>query len=240
MQRGMMTDLSAPAAPAPAIEPPQDCPLCPRLAGYRAELRVTHPDWHNAPVPVFADPDAWLAIVGLSPWLKGGNRTGRPFTGERAGVLIYETLLAMQLADGDYGARADDGLVLDGVAVLDAVRCVPPTNVPTREEARTCRPFLEAPLAALADLSVVVALGEDAHRSAVKALGGKLPKARFAHGAEHRFPGGVRLIDSWHPADLADGAPRLTPDMFADVLLRAIALRHARADEAGGGDDPTP
>jgi uracil-DNA glycosylase family 4 len=214
-------------ATASAQEPPHDCPLCPRLAAYRAELRVAHPDWHNAPVPSFGDAQAWLAIVGLSPGLKGGNRTGRVFTGEKAGVPLYQSLLAMGLAAGDYGARADDGLTLDGVAIVDAVRCVPPNNQPTREEARTCRPFLEAPLAGLAELRVVVALGEDAHRSAVKALGGKLPKARFAHLAEHRFPSGVRLLDSLHPAEADDAA-----EMLETVLARALVLR---GDDAGGG-----
>lgn len=218
------------AAPLSSIaagpgEPPEDCPLCPRLAAYRAELRTLHPDWHNAPVPPFGDPDAWLAIVGLSPAMKGGNRTGRVFTGEKGGALVYETLLAMALAEGDYGARADDGLVLDGVTMIDAVRCVPPNNQPTREEARTCRPFLEAPLAALPELRVVIALGEDAHRSAVKALGGKLPKARFGHLAEHRFPNGVRLLDSRHPTELQDGAPVLTAEMFEAVIARALVLR---------------
>ena len=227
----MITELSTDAGLPATIEPPRDCPLCPRLAAFRAEQRVAHPDWHNAPVPVFADPEAWLAIVGLSPGLKGGNRTGRAFTGEKAGVLLYETLLAMQLAEGDYEARPDDGLVLDGVAIIDAVRCVPPNNAPTREEARTCRPFLEAPLAALPELRVVIALGEDAHRSAVKALGGKLPKARFGHLAEHRFPSGVRLLDSRHPTELQDGAPVLTAEMFEAVIARALVLR---AEEPAG------
>ncbi|HEX8447168.1 MAG TPA: uracil-DNA glycosylase family protein [Sphingomonas sp.] len=228
----MIDDPSALPALLAEREPPHDCPLCPRLAAYRAELRVAHPDWYNAPVPMFGDPDAWLAIVGLSPGMKGGNRTGRVFTGEKAGVLLFQTLLAMVLAEGEYGGRADDGLMLDGVAVIDAVRCVPPNNQPTREEARTCRPFLSGPLAALPELRVVVALGEDAHRSAVKALGGKLPKARFAHLAEHRFPSGVRLIDSWHPADLDAGAPRLSPDMFEAVIARALVLRAASEREA--------
>lgn len=227
-----MTDILVEPLADAAIEPPRDCPLCPRLAAYREEQRVVHPDWHNAPVPVFADPDAWLAIVGLSPMLKGGNRTGRVFTGEKSGVLLYETLLAMQLAEGDYAARPDDGLVLDGVAIVDAVRCVPPNNVPTREEARTCRPFLDATLAALPELRVVIALGEDAHRSAVKALGGKLPKARYAHLAEHRFPNGMRLIDCWHPAEHRDGTTVLTPEMFAVVLTRALDLRADSEREA--------
>jgi uracil-DNA glycosylase family 4 len=182
----------------PLAGPPRDCPLCPRLVAFRHDQRAAHPDWFNAPVPPFGDPQAWLAVVGLAPGLQGANRTGRPFTGDGAGPLLYGTLAKFGLAEGAYDARPDDGLTLTGAIIVNAVSCVPPQNKPTPEEARTCRPFLEAPLEALPNLRVVVALGQIAHQSAVKALGGKLPKLPFAHGAEHRLPSGLVLIDSYH------------------------------------------
>ena len=208
-----------------ATEPPRDCPLCPRLAAFRDMQRAAHPDWYNAPVPTFGDPEAWLAIVGLAPGLQGANRTGRPFTGDFAGVLLYQTLLKFGLAEGVFDARPDDGLRLKGAMIVNAVRCVPPQNKPTPEEIRTCRPFLEAPLAALPRLRVVVALGQIAHQSAVKALGGKLPKARFGHLAEHSFPSGMRLIDSYHCSRYNQNTRVLSPEMFEAVFARALALR---------------
>jgi uracil-DNA glycosylase family 4 len=131
------------------LEPSRDCPLCPRLAAYREEQRAAHHDWHNAPVPSFGDPQAWLAIVGLAPGLKGANRTGRPFTGDHAGVLLYDTLLKYGLAEGQYAGRANDGLRLTGAIIINSVRCVPPQNKPTPDEIRTCRRFLAPALAAL-------------------------------------------------------------------------------------------
>ncbi|GGE79677.1 uracil-DNA glycosylase family protein [Sphingomonas prati] len=213
------------------VEPPRDCPLCPRLAAFREEQRLAHPDWHNAPVPVFGDPDAWLAIVGLSPGLKGGNRSGRTFDGEKGGGTLYGTLLAFRLAHdhealGPQEIGPEDDLVLDGVVTIDAVRCVPPNNQPTKEELRTCRPFLAGPLAALPELRVVIALGEDAHRSAVKALGGKLPKARYAPMAEHRFPSGVQLIDC---APLAQDGVAIEAAVLEAVVARALVLRSGEA-----------
>ena len=207
-----------------ALEPPHDCPLCPRLAAFREEQRRAHPDWFNAPVPVFGDPAAWLAIVGLAPGLQGANRTGRPFTGDFAGVLLYETLLKFGLAEGDYQARPDDGLRLTGAAIINAVRCVPPQNKPTPEEIRTCREFLVPPLEALPDLRVVVALGQIAHQSAVKALGGKLPKAKFGHGVEHRLPSGLTLIDSYHCSRYNQNTRVLTPAMFEAVFARVVEI----------------
>jgi uracil-DNA glycosylase family 4 len=209
---------------ASPLEPSRDCPLCPRLAAFREAQRAAHPGWFNAPVPSFGDPDAWLAIVGLAPGLQGANRTGRPFTGDHAGVLLYQTLLKFGLAEGRYEARADDGLRLNGAIIVNAVRCVPPANKPTPEEARTCRPFLEAPLAALPGLRAVVALGQIAHQSAVKALGGKLPKCPFAHLAEHRLPSGVVLIDSYHCSRYNQNTGRLSAEMFEAVFARAMAL----------------
>ncbi|RVT90769.1 uracil-DNA glycosylase [Sphingomonas crocodyli] len=211
----------------PAVEPDRDCPLCPRLVDLRETLRAQHPDWHNAPVGSFGDPDAWLAIVGLAPGMHGANRTGRPFTGDQSGPLFYDTLLKLGLAKGDYGATPDDGLAFDGVIIINAVRCLPPANKPTPEEVRTCRQFLEPALDALPNLKVVVALGQIAHQSAVKALGGKLPKCRFAHGAEHRVPRGTMLIDSYHPSRYNQNTGRITAEMFEGVFARAIELHNS-------------
>lgn len=209
-----------------SLDPPADCPLCPRLVDLRQEMRVAHPDWFNAPVPGFGDPDAWLAIVGLAPGMQGANRTGRPFTGDDSGGLLYGTLGQFGLAEGVYDGRPDDGLRLTGAIILNAVRCLPPQNKPLPEEARTCRRFLEPSLDALPHLRVVVALGHVAHQSAVKALGGKLPKTPFAHGAEHRVPSGVRVIDSYHCSRLNQNTGRLTPAMFEAIFERAVALKN--------------
>lgn len=214
-----------PPSPLPATEPSRDCALCPRLVSYRAACRVEFPDWWNAPVPIFGDTSAWLAIVGLAPGKHGANRTGRPFTGDYAGDLLFATLAKFGLSEGVYASRPDDGLQLAGTMIVNAVKCLPPENKPTPEEIRTCRPILERQLAALPHLRVVVALGQIAHQSAVKALGGKLPKARFAHLAEHRMPGGHMLIDSYHCSRYNQNTRRLTTEMFEAVFTRAIALR---------------
>lgn len=214
----------APAPADPAPEPPRDCPRCPRLVAFREALRVQHPDWWNAPVPVWGDPDAWLAVVGLAPGKHGANRTGRPFTGDHAGVLLYETLTALRLATGAYDARVDDGFALAGAIIINSVRCLPPENKPTPEEVRTCRPFLEGPLAALPRVRVVVALGQIAHQSAVKAMGGRLPKAKFGHGAEHDMPDGRTLIDSYHCSRYNQNTGVLTRPMFEAVFARAVEL----------------
>ncbi len=211
----------------PEAEPPHDCPRCPRLVDYRAANRAAHPDWWNAPVPAWGDPDAWLCVVGLAPGVTGANRTGRPFTGDHAGLLLYATLAEFGLSHGTFAARPDDGLVLDGVFIANAVRCVPPENKPVPAEIHACRPFLAAQLAALPQLEVVLALGAIAHQSAVKALGGKLPKARFAHGAVHRLPSGLALVDSYHCSRYNTNTGRLTPAMFAAAFAAAVAARVA-------------
>ncbi len=213
------------ASPLPATEPPRDCPLCPRLAAFRDGLRAEHPGWWNAPVPAFGDPDAWLAIVGLAPGKHGANRTGRPFTGDYAGELLYATLDKFGLSEGKFDARPDDGLILRGTMLINAVRCLPPENKPTPEEIRTCRPFLEAPIAALPKVRVFVALGAIAHQSTVKALGGRLPKAKFGHLAEHRMPCGRVLIDSYHCSRYNQNTRLLTAEMFEAVFARALELR---------------
>jgi uracil-DNA glycosylase family 4 len=207
------------------LEPGRDCPLCPRLVAFREEQRLLHPEWHNAPVASFGDAAAWLAIIGLAPGLKGANRTGRPFTGDAAGALLFDTLRRYGLAEGGAADSAGDDLRLDGAIIINAVRCVPPQNKPAPEEIRTCRAFLAPPLAALPNLRVVVALGQIAHQSAVKALGGKLPKCRFAHLAEHRVPSGLVLIDSYHPSRYNQSTGRLSSEMLDAVFDRALAMR---------------
>ena len=215
------------SAPLPlaATEPSRDCPRCPRLVAVREALRVEQPGWWNAPVPAFGDPDAWLAIVGLAPGKHGANRTGRPFTGDGAGPLLFETLAGFGLAEGAYSADGDDGLTLTGAIILNAVKSLPPGNKPTPEEGRTCRTFLDAQAAALPRARVFVALGQIAHQSIVKALGGKLPKTPFGHLAEHRMPDGRIVIDSYHCSRYNQNTGRLTPDMFRAVFARAVALR---------------
>ena len=211
-------------SPIAQVEPSRDCPLCPRLAALRAECRAEHPDWWNAPVPAFGDAEARIAIIGLAPGRHGANRTGRPFTGDEAGELLFATLVKFGLAEGVYGAEADDGLTLRGVIILNAVKCLPPQNKPIPAEVHNCRRFLQAEVDALPRARIFVALGQIAHQSAVKALGGKLPKARFAHLAEHRMPDGRMLIDSYHCSRYNQNTGRLTADMFEAVFARAVAL----------------
>lgn len=188
-------------------------------------LRAREPEWFNAPVPAFGDQDGWLAIVGLAPGERGANRTGRPFTGDFAGVLLYETLLGLGLASGAYGESPEDGLTLHGAMIVNAVRCLPPANKPLPAEIHQCRPFLEAQLKAMPNLKVVLALGQVAHQSAVKVLGGKLPKHRFAHAAVHRMHTGFTLVDSYHCSRYNQNTGRLTPEMFRTAVETAIAAR---------------
>ena len=208
-------------SPIPAAEPPRDCPCCPRLANLRDDLRREFPDWWNAPVPAFGDANAWLAIVGLAPGRHGANRTGRPFTGDHAGDLLFATLEKFGFTRGRYAARSDDGLSLTGAVILNAVRCLPPQNKPTPAEIRACRPFLDAQIAALPRVRVYVALGRIAHESVVRAFGGVPARARFAHLAEHRLPGGRVLVDSYHCSRYNTNTGRLTPAMFEAVFERA-------------------
>lgn len=213
--------------PIPDTEPPHDCPRCPRLVTLREQLQAEQPDWWNAPVPAFGDPDGWLCIVGLAPGKNGANRTGRPFTGDYAGDLLFATLAKFGFTRGTYQSRPDDGLTLEGVIICNSVKCLPPENKPTPEEIRACRPFLESQVDALPKARVFIALGQIAHQSAVKVLGGKLPKCRFAHLAEHRVPDGRMLIDSYHCSRYNTNTGRLTAEMFEEVFARAIALRGA-------------
>jgi uracil-DNA glycosylase family 4 len=212
-------------SPLPATEPPHDCPFCPRLVAFREELRAEHPDWWNAPVPAFGDPAAWLCIVGLAPGKHGANRTGRPFTGDYAGDLLFATLAKFGFTSGTYEARPDDDLTLNGVIICNSVKCLPPANKPTPAEIHTCRPFLQGQVDVLANARIFIALGQIAHQSAVKVLGGKLPKCRFGHLAEHRMPDGRMLIDSYHCSRYNTNTGRLTADMFESIFARALELR---------------
>jgi uracil-DNA glycosylase family 4 len=213
--------------PVPDAESPRDCPRCPRLVALREELRVAHPDWWNAPVPAFGDPAAWLGIVGLAPGKWGANRTGRPFTGDHAGHLMFATLLKSGLAEGIYAADPGDGLRLSGCVILNSVKCLPPQNKPLPVEVAACRPYYERALERLPKVRILVALGRIAHDNAVRAAGGKLSAYAFAHLAEHELPDGRTLIDSYHCSRYNQNTGRLTTSMFEAVFERALALRPA-------------
>jgi uracil-DNA glycosylase len=205
------------AAPA-GDGPGRDCPLCPRLAKFRAQQRAAYPDWHNAPVPSFGGEDGRLLIVGLAPGLRGANRTGRPFTGDYAGILLYETLRKFGFARGHYAERADDGLELVDCRITNAVRCVPPKNRPAPAEIATCRRFLAAELKRLQHLEIVLALGLIAHQAVLAALGEPRSAYPFAHGAVRVLSGGKLLADSYHCSRYNTNIGKLTPMMFEAVF----------------------
>jgi uracil-DNA glycosylase family 4 len=218
--------MTAAISPVPALEAPRNCPLCPRLVAFREDLREEYPDWWNAPVPHFGDPKAWLAICGLAPGKHGANRTGRPFTGDHAGVLLYDTLLKYGLAEGVYEERPDDSLRLVGTVIVNSVKCLPPQNKPLPQEIATCtKAFFQPALDALPDVKVLVALGLIAHNSAVRSAGGKLSQFKFGHLAEHRLPDGRILLDSYHCSRYNQNTGRLTASMFEAVFARALELR---------------
>ncbi|HEX7881232.1 MAG TPA: uracil-DNA glycosylase [Afipia sp.] len=198
-------------------EPGADCPLCPRLKDYRDANRAQHPHWFNAPVPSFGPTDAQLLIVGLAPGLQGANRTGRPFTGDFAGDLLYGTLIELGFARGSYEARPDDGLTLVDCRIGNAVRCVPPQNKPLPAEINTCRTFMKASIDEMPRLRAIVMLGRVAHDSTLKTLGIRAPEAPFAHGAEFQT-GAMRLFDSYHCSRYNTNTRRLTPEMFRAVF----------------------
>jgi uracil-DNA glycosylase family 4 len=203
-----------------AAAPGRDCSLCPRLVAFRDDNRLALPDGHNAPVPSFGALDARLLIVGLAPGLHGANRTGRPFTGDWAGDMLYPTLLKFGLAEGDYDERADDGLTLLGCRITNAVRCVPPQNKPTTVEIAACRPFLVDEIAAMKNLRGLLCLGRIAHDSVVRTLGLKAKQAPFGHGAAHLAPGGLALYDSYHCSRYNTNTGVLTQAMFESVFAR--------------------
>jgi len=215
-------------SPIPQAEAPRDCPLCPRLVAFRHECRAEYPDWWNAPVPAFGDAAAWVGIVGLAPGKHGANRTGRPFTGDYAGELLYATLLKFGLAEGEFKARPDDGLKLNGAVILNAVKCLPPANKPEPAEIKTCRNYFEAALAALPSVRVLVALGQIAHVATARALGLPPSSTKFGHGAEAVAPDGRILLSSYHCSRYNQNTGRLNAGMFESVFERALELRCPR------------
>lgn len=201
-----------------AHEPAPDCTLCPRLTAFRQDNRAAYPDFHNGPVPAFGDIGARLLVVGLAPGLKGANRTARPFTGDYAGDLLYPSLTDAGFARGTYGAHPGDGLELADCRITNAVRCVPPANKPTGDEAKTCRPFLAAEIAAMANLRALLALGRFAHEAVIRTFGLRQKDHAFGHGVMHHLPNGLLLADSYHCSRYNVNTNRLTAEMFADVL----------------------
>jgi uracil-DNA glycosylase family 4 len=207
---------------APA-RPGRNCPRCPRLVAFREHWRARQPEWFNAPVPPFGPREARLAIIGLAPGLRGANRTSRPFTGDFAGGLLYQTLGDYGFARGRYEARPDDGLELIDCRIINAVRCVPPENKPTPAEIANCRPFLKQDLADMANLAALVALGRIAHDSILITLGARPAAARFGHGQTHRI-GDVTIFDSYHCSRQNTNTGRLTPEMFRAVFAAVRAF----------------
>jgi uracil-DNA glycosylase family 4 len=203
---------------ASCTEPDRDCPLCPRLAAFRDANRKREPNWFNAPVPNFGSASARLLIVGLAPGLKGANRTGRPFTGDFAGDLLYETLIEFGFARGKFEARVDDSLTLVDTRIINAVRCVPPENKPLPAEIRTCNQFLTAGFGGMDKLSAIVALGRVAHDAVLIALDAKRSASPFAHGARHKLNERLTLFDSYHCSRYNTNTGVLTPTMFRAVF----------------------
>ncbi|MXY38739.1 MAG: uracil-DNA glycosylase [Rhodospirillaceae bacterium] len=212
------------AAPdTPGDTPGRDCALCPRLAAFRSEWRIREPAWHNAPVPSFGGIDARLLIVGLAPGLRGANRTGRPFTGDWAGDLLYDTLIRYGFASGTYDRRRDDELVLADCRITNAVRCVPPENRPATAESRACLPFLAAEISGMPQLKAILALGVVAHGMALAAIGLRKSAFAFRHGAFHPVNDRLVLADSYHCSRYNTNTGRLTPEMFRAVFAEIRA-----------------
>ena len=214
----MPLDMTGATSPAP------DCPLCPRLVAYREANRAEHPDWFNGPVPSFGGLDSRLLVVGMAPGVKGANRTGRPFTGDHAGLLLYHTLLRFGFATGTYGADPADGLTLKNCRIVNAVRCVPPANLPVPAEVKTCNQFLTAELRAMPELRMVLALGVLAHAAVLRACGIPPTRVRFRHGDIHELPDGLLLANSYHVSRYNTNTGRLTTAMF-EALMQAVAQR---------------
>ncbi|HET7809502.1 MAG TPA: uracil-DNA glycosylase [Steroidobacteraceae bacterium] len=201
-----------------------DCTLCPRLASFLVKTARAYPDYHCKPVAPFGEARPQLLIVGLAPGMHGANRTGRPFTGDYAGILLYESLHELGLASAPTSVDRSDGLQLRGTRITNAVKCLPPDNKPLPVEIKTCNRYLVAELEELDSVRAVLALGLVAHEAVLRALGLKRAAVKFAHGAEHELPGGRRLIDSYHCSRYNTQTRRLTADMFRTVLKRAAAL----------------
>jgi len=201
----------------------QTCRLCPRLAEFLDEARAKNPDWHNAPVNGYGPVNAPIMLIGLAPGMRGANRTGRPFTGDFAGDLLFQTLAQFDLSTGQYDARPDDGVELTQIRIVNAVRCVPPQNKPIGAEINTCRQFLTQDIAAMTALKVIITLGRIGHQSALKALGLREKDYPFSHGGKHLLPNGVTLISSYHCSRYNTQTNRLTTAMFHDVFHEAVA-----------------
>lgn len=210
-------------------EAPKDCPLCPRLVAYREANTRAEPGWFNGAAPSFGDTNARLLVVGLAPGRTGANRTGRPFTGDYAGELLYGTLKKFGFAKGEYRADPNDGFTLVGAMITNAVRCAPPENKPTPTEIATCRQFLASRIAGLPKLKVILALGSIAHESVLRAHTMKPTDAKFAHAAEAKLlNGGALLISSYHCSRYNTQTRRLTSEMFEAVMARAREIAEAR------------
>ncbi len=203
--------------PSHSRMPGRNCPRCPRLVAFRRSWRAREPEWFNAPVASFGPLDARLLVVGLAPGLRGANRTGRPFTGDYAGGLLYDALTEFGFAKGRYEARADDGLTLIDCRITNAVRCVPPENKPTPAEIATCRPFLAATIAEMPKLAAVLALGRIAHDTFTAACEARRAEFPFTHGQVHEIDG-LKLFDSYHCSRLNTSTGVLTPKMFRKVI----------------------
>ncbi|MEM9288425.1 MAG: uracil-DNA glycosylase [Pseudomonadota bacterium] len=212
-----------------SFDPPFDCDRCDRLVTFRDEARQQCPGGFNGAVPSFGDPDAWLLIIGLAPGMQGANRTGRPFTGDYAGDLLYETLLTAGLAEGNYDRRSDDGLQLKGAMITNAVRCVPPQNKPATDEAKACQDYLMQCLNTLATVKVLLCLGKIAHDATLRTLGSRLSAAPFGHAAVHEI-GPYTLVDSYHCSRYNTNTGRLTAKMFAQVFEVAKQIRSPELD----------
>ena len=223
------------AAPAPSAGPRSrkpaasavydpDCTRCPRLAEFLAEAHGRYPTYWCKPVPSFGDPNPQIVFVGLAPGMHGANRTGRPFTGDYAGILLYETMYALGLANQPNGDDPNDGLKLVRARIINSVKCVPPENKPTPDEIKRCNSYLQAELATLPKVKVLIALGRVAHDAALVALGHKRTAFVFGHGAEHQLDDARWLVDSYHCSRYNTQTRRLTPQMFKAVLTRACKL----------------
>jgi len=218
IQETAQNDLFEEALPPKGGEPGKECPHCPRLVAFRGENRHAHPDWHNAPVPSFGPKNAKALIVGLAPGLKGANRTGRPFTGDAAGELLYGMLGKYGFTQGDYQASPTDGLELVDCRITNAVRCVPPENRPIPDEIKSCGHFLKQEIAAMPELRFLLALGQIAHNAVLAAFGCKRSAYPFGHGACHSLPNGLLLVDSYHCSRYNTNTGRLTEAMFEAVI----------------------
>ena len=202
-------------------EAPKGCRKCPRLVSLRRKLRKDHPTWWNAPVPAFGDPEAWLAIVGLAPGTEGANRTGRPFTGDASGEMLFATLAKFGFVEGEFANDPADGIKLNGAIILNAVKCLPPENKPTGAEVNNCRRYLATALDGLPALTIILTLGKVAHDSIVRLSGARLADQKFVHGAQHELPDGRTLIDSYHCSRYNVNTRRLTVEMFEGVFAQA-------------------